>query len=97
MDLAQFPARLATGAYIAHSGWDKWRADEATAEGVHAMAAGTYPVVKTVPPARSLRLLAAGEMAQHHRHDPGLRSPPDLGDPPRLSWPCSSPLSTRRR
>lgn len=63
MDLAQLPARLATGAFIAHSGWDKWRADEATAEGVHAMAAGTYPVVKTVPPTRFLRLLAAGEMA----------------------------------
>jgi uncharacterized membrane protein YphA (DoxX/SURF4 family) len=63
MDLSQLPGRLVTGAFIAHSGWDKWRADETTAAGMHAMAAGAYPMVKDLPPARFLRLLAAGEMA----------------------------------
>ncbi|MGD0944636.1 MAG: hypothetical protein ABR972_10235 [Acidimicrobiales bacterium] len=57
------PARLITGAYIAHAGWDKWRnRDEEHAKGVHGMAAGAYPVFKPVPPMMFLSALALGEM-----------------------------------
>jgi uncharacterized membrane protein YphA (DoxX/SURF4 family) len=63
MKLRDLPTRLATGAYILHSGLEKWRADEPTAEAVHGMAAGTYPVLEGMPPTRLLRLLAAGEIA----------------------------------
>jgi uncharacterized protein (TIGR03083 family) len=41
----QFPARLAAGAYILHSGLEKWHGDDATAHAVHDMAtsAGRRP------------------------------------------------------
>lgn len=58
-----FPARVAAGVYILHSGLDKWQADEATAQAVHGMATGTYPFLNRVRPTRFLRLLAAGEVA----------------------------------
>ncbi len=57
------PGRLATGAFILHSGIDKWNGSAEVAEGVHAMASGAFPMLKSVPPARFLKLLAAGEMA----------------------------------
>ena len=63
MKLRDLPTRLATGGYILHSGLDKWRADDATAAAVHGMAVGTYPMLKSVPPTRFTRLLAAGEIA----------------------------------
>ena len=63
MRLREFPARLAAGAFILHSGLDKWRGDEATAQAVHGMAAGAYPVLKSVPPTQFLRYLAASEIA----------------------------------
>lgn len=63
INLAQLPARLAAGVYIAHSGIDKWNGDDATAEAVHGMAVGTYPFLAKLGPRRFLRLLAAGEIA----------------------------------
>jgi hypothetical protein len=63
MRFREFPPRVLTGAYILHAGLDKWRGEEATAEAVHAMAAGAYPVLKGLSPTRFLRLLAAGEIA----------------------------------
>ncbi len=57
------PLRLVTGAFILHSGREKWKSDDARAEGVHGMAAGAFPVLKDIPPARFLRLLALGEIA----------------------------------
>ncbi|HEX9031837.1 MAG TPA: hypothetical protein VF834_08305 [Streptosporangiaceae bacterium] len=57
------PGRVTTGAYILHSGLEKWRGDEARAKAVHGMAANAFPVLKDVPPERFLRLLAAGEIA----------------------------------
>ena len=63
MRLREFPPRFLTGAYILHTGLDKWHGKEATAKAVHNMAAGAYPVVKDLSPARFLRLLAAGEIA----------------------------------
>jgi uncharacterized membrane protein YphA (DoxX/SURF4 family) len=57
------PTRLASGAYILHAGLEKWRGDEERAKGIHAMAAGAYPMFKDMPPTRFLRLLAASEIA----------------------------------
>jgi uncharacterized membrane protein YphA (DoxX/SURF4 family) len=63
MSLRGFPTRFVTGAYILHTGLEKWRGDEKTAEAVHGMATGAYPVFKELSPQRFLRLLAAGEIA----------------------------------
>ena len=57
------PGRIATGAYILHSGLDKWRADEIRATALHGTAARAFPVLDRIPPARFLRLLAASEIA----------------------------------
>jgi uncharacterized membrane protein YphA (DoxX/SURF4 family) len=62
MKLRHLPARVSTGAYILHSGLEKWRADEATADAVHGMAAGAYPFLAKLEPVQFLRLLAAGEI-----------------------------------
>jgi len=58
------PGRVTTGAYILHSGLDKWRADEARATALHGMASGAFPVLNRIPPTRFLRLLAASEIAR---------------------------------
>jgi hypothetical protein len=63
MRLSHIPLRLVTGAYILHAGVQKWSGDEVTAKAVHGMAAGTYPVLESVPHTRFLKLLAAGEIA----------------------------------
>lgn len=63
MKLRQLPLRAATGAYILHTGLDKWHGDKDTAARVHAMAAGAYPQFESVAPERFLRLLAGGEIA----------------------------------
>lgn len=63
MRLREWPVRAVTGAYILHSGLDKWHGDEATAQAVHGMASGAYPVFKEMVPTQFLRLLAAGEIA----------------------------------
>jgi uncharacterized membrane protein YphA (DoxX/SURF4 family) len=57
-----FPSRFVTGAFILHSGLDKWHGPEELANGVHGMAAGAFPFLKPVPPKRFLKLLAAGEV-----------------------------------
>jgi uncharacterized membrane protein YphA (DoxX/SURF4 family) len=57
------PGRLATGAFILHSGLEKWHGAIEQAEGVHGMAVGAYPFLKSIPPARFLKLLAASEVA----------------------------------
>jgi uncharacterized membrane protein YphA (DoxX/SURF4 family) len=62
LDLPALSERGATGAYILHSGIEKWGGTEAQAVGVHGMAAGAYPVLTRVPPKAFLRLLAAGEI-----------------------------------
>jgi hypothetical protein len=56
------PGRVATGAFILHAGIDKWNGPAAQAEGVHAMAAGAFPFLKSIPPERFLKGLAAGEV-----------------------------------
>lgn len=57
-----FPGRAAAGAFILHSGLDKWNGTAAQAEGVHAMAAGAFPFLKSIPPERFLKALAVGEV-----------------------------------
>jgi uncharacterized membrane protein YphA (DoxX/SURF4 family) len=54
--------RVATGAFILHSGLDKWNGPVEQAEGVHALASNAFPFLKSVPPERFLKLLAAGEV-----------------------------------
>jgi hypothetical protein len=60
--LHSFPGRAATGAFILHAGIEKWNGPAAQAEGVHGMAAGAFPVLKSIPPERFLKYLAAGEI-----------------------------------
>lgn len=62
LHLRNVPTRVATGAYILHSGLSKWNGTEEQAKGVHATAAGAYPVLADVPPARFLKALAAAEI-----------------------------------
>ena len=57
------PTRLATGAFIFHSGREKWNGPTEHAEGVHGMAANAFPFLRSIPAPRFLRLLAAGELA----------------------------------
>ena len=62
VQLRNIPGRAATGAYILHSGLTKWNGTEEQAEGLHAMAAGAYPVLADVQPATFLKLLSAAEI-----------------------------------
>ena len=57
------PGRVATGAYILHTGLEKWHADEARAKGVHKAASGAFPFLDRIPPERFIKVLAAGEIA----------------------------------
>ncbi|RKT79114.1 DoxX-like protein [Terracoccus luteus] len=58
----RLPERLATGAFILHSGLEKLKGDEETAKGMHGMASGTFPFLKNIEPTRFLRMLAIGEI-----------------------------------
>jgi uncharacterized membrane protein YphA (DoxX/SURF4 family) len=59
----RIPERLATGAFILHAGWGKWRGTPAQATALHGVATGAFPPLKVIPPPRFLRLLAAAEIA----------------------------------
>jgi uncharacterized membrane protein YphA (DoxX/SURF4 family) len=62
LHLRNLPTRVATGAYILHSGLSKWNGTEEQAKGVHAMAAGAYPFLADVQPATFLKVLAGAEI-----------------------------------
>ncbi len=62
MRVRDVPTRFSTGAYILHSGLEKWRGNEEQAKGVHAMASGAYPFLAQIPPEKFLRALAAAEI-----------------------------------
>lgn len=62
MRFRTIPPRLATGAYILHSGIEKLSADTDRAHALHKMAAGAYPNLKDLPPQRLVRLLAVAEI-----------------------------------
>ncbi len=61
-NLAHLAIRTTAGAFILNAGLGKWSGDPQTAAGVHGMATGTYPFLKSVDSARFLKLLAAGEI-----------------------------------
>jgi uncharacterized membrane protein YphA (DoxX/SURF4 family) len=63
MRLRSIPIRLATGAYIVHSGWSKREADEGTAAALHGMASAAYPQFKNMDPKDFVRMLSMGELA----------------------------------
>jgi uncharacterized membrane protein YphA (DoxX/SURF4 family) len=62
LHLRNIPTRVATGAYILHSGLSKWNGSEEQAKGMHAMASGAYPFLADVPPATFLKALSAAEI-----------------------------------
>ena len=59
----QLPMRVAAGAFILNSGLAKRTADRQTAEGLHGMAAGTYPFLKEQEPEEFTRRLSMAEIA----------------------------------
>ena len=63
MKLRNAPTRLATGAYILHTGWEKWHGDEDRAAAVHGMAASAFPVLNSMKSTDFLKTLSIGEMA----------------------------------
>jgi uncharacterized membrane protein YphA (DoxX/SURF4 family) len=63
MKLRTVPARLATGAFVLHSGIEKWSGGEEQATGVHGMATGAFPFLAGVKPTDFLRALSVGEVA----------------------------------
>jgi hypothetical protein len=60
--LRRAPGRIAAGAYILNSGIGKLSGDEATAKGVHGLAAGAYPILHRVGPKTFLKAVAIGEV-----------------------------------
>jgi hypothetical protein len=62
MKLRQAPPRAAVGAFILHSGLQKRKADDATAEAMHGLACGAYPVFRKLAPQKFLRLLSYAEI-----------------------------------
>lgn len=56
------PGRLVTGAFVLHSGWEKWKGSVQQAEGVHASAAAAFPFLRSVAPTTFLRALSVGEI-----------------------------------
>ena len=60
--LRDVPTRLATGAYILHSGLEKWQGDEERAQALHGFAAAAYPLLAKVPPTTFLKALAVAEI-----------------------------------
>jgi uncharacterized membrane protein YphA (DoxX/SURF4 family) len=63
MKLRNLPTRLFTGAYIVHTGWEKWHGDEDRAAGIHGMAAGAFPAFNSMKATDFLKTLSVGEMA----------------------------------
>jgi uncharacterized membrane protein YphA (DoxX/SURF4 family) len=63
MNLRNLPTRIATGAYVLHSGIEKWHGSPEQAAGIHQMASGSFPVFKSMEPPTFLRALSVGEMA----------------------------------
>lgn len=62
MKLRNIPTRAASGAYVLHSGLEKWHGSEEQAKGVHATACGAYPFLARIPPGTFLKALAAAEI-----------------------------------
>lgn len=63
MKLRNLPTRIATGAFILHSGLAKWSGGAEQAAGVHGMASGAYPFLESIEAPTFLKGLSAGEIA----------------------------------
>ncbi|HEX3824006.1 MAG TPA: hypothetical protein VHV79_06050 [Mycobacteriales bacterium] len=61
--IGSIPQRVATGAFIAHAGIEKWSSPRDRAEGIHGMAAAAFPALRPIPAPIFIKLLAAGELA----------------------------------
>lgn len=61
--LANLPERIAVGAFIVNSGLTKLQADKDSAESIHGMASGTYPVLEQLPPEGFTKGLGMAECA----------------------------------
>ncbi|HET9092307.1 MAG TPA: hypothetical protein VFN50_07850 [Acidimicrobiales bacterium] len=62
LPLRHLPQRVATGAFILHSGLEKWKGDSEQAERLHGFASGAYPQLASLPSEKFLRALALGEI-----------------------------------
>lgn len=62
MRFRNLPTRLAAGAYIAHSGIEKFGGSPEQAAGIHGAATAAYPFLKGIESTRFLRMLSIGEM-----------------------------------
>ncbi len=62
VNLSHLALRATAGAFILNAGLGKWSGSDETAAGVHGMAVGTYPFLKSIPPRRFLKLLAGAEI-----------------------------------
>lgn len=60
--LRRAPGRIATGAFILNSGLGKLKGDAATADGIHGLARGAYPIVSKLSPSVFLKVLAVSEI-----------------------------------
>jgi uncharacterized membrane protein YphA (DoxX/SURF4 family) len=63
MKLRNLPTRAATGAFILHSGIEKWSGSEEQAQGVHGLASGAFPFLGRMKPTDFLKSLSVGEIA----------------------------------
>jgi hypothetical protein len=61
--LREVPTRVATGAFILHSGLEKRRGTPETAQAMHGMASGTFPFLQGMEPTTFLKRLSMGEIA----------------------------------
>lgn len=61
--LANLPERIAAGAFILNSGLTKLQADKESANHIHEMAKGTYPMLEQVPPEGFAKGLGMAEVA----------------------------------
>lgn len=63
MKLRNLPIRLATGAYILHTGWEKWHGSDERAAGIHGMAANALPVFAAMKATDFLKMLSVAEIS----------------------------------
>jgi uncharacterized membrane protein YphA (DoxX/SURF4 family) len=63
MKLRNLPTRVATGAFVLHSGLGKWKGGPEQAVGVHGMAANAIPPLQSVDAPTFLKVLSASEVA----------------------------------
>jgi hypothetical protein len=62
MKLRDLFPRLATGAFILNSGLSKRDADKETADGLHGMASGAYPALRSMEGPQFAKMLSTGEI-----------------------------------